>query len=405
MTPGGRGALLTLLGFLSFCSVYASVVVVPLLGEIANEFGTTAGGAGLLAAAYGLPGILVAILAGPYSDRFGRRPFLIGGTALMAIGTMLSAAAPTFELLLAFRATAGIGASLVFPNIQATIGDLVAYTHRGRTLSTIIGMNTMATIVGVPAAGLIAEAASWRASVGVVGVLAAIAAVALVCLLPRSAASGSRGVRAVYGLIASDRSTVAALTSSLLGSVFWFTWSTYFVVFFQTVHGLGVAAASIVGLTLGLGILIGSQIGGRVGDRIGHRLVAAGAIVVAGGLLVVLTSAPLELRVATALNLAISTVIGARFVANQAILTGQLAQVRATVLSLSGSMASVALVAGSLIGGVLVDGYGFGAVGMFCLAIALLASVLMAAVDEHRDLAIVGSRVLSGPERITDGGV
>jgi predicted MFS family arabinose efflux permease len=58
LTPRQRRTLLGVLGFLTFAAVYANVVIVPVLVQIAGEFGTTAGTAGLTAAAYGLPGIL-----------------------------------------------------------------------------------------------------------------------------------------------------------------------------------------------------------------------------------------------------------------------------------------------------------------------------------------------------------
>jgi hypothetical protein len=41
----------------------------------------------------------------------------------------------------------------------------------------------------------------------------------------------------MYRLILAIRSAVAAIISSFLGSLYWFTWITYLVVFFSTPMG------------------------------------------------------------------------------------------------------------------------------------------------------------------------
>lgn len=179
MSPGERRALLGLLGFLTFAAVYAGVVIAPVLTQIAGEFGITTGTAGLVVAAYGAPGILVAVLTGPYSDRFGRKRFLVAGSLIMGVFTLLSAFATSFAVLIAMRMIAGIGSSVLWPNVTAMVGDNVPYRERGTAMSTVIGLNTMASVVGVPIAGIIAEATSWRISVALVGVLSIAAAAVL----------------------------------------------------------------------------------------------------------------------------------------------------------------------------------------------------------------------------------
>ena len=61
-------------------AVYVGVVMAPVLTQIASDFNITTGTAGLVVAAYGAPGIVVAVLTGPYSDRFGRKRFLVIGS-------------------------------------------------------------------------------------------------------------------------------------------------------------------------------------------------------------------------------------------------------------------------------------------------------------------------------------
>ena len=378
MNPADRRGLLFVLGFLAFSAVYNGLVMSPVLEQMAREFGITTGTAGLVVAAYGAPGIAVALIAGPYSDRIGRKPFLVIGPLVMGISTIASAVAPTFALIVAARIASGVGASVLFPNVNATVADIYPFRERGKAVATVIGLNTMASVVGVPVAGIVAEATSWRVSVAFVGVLAIVASGVLFLRMPNAQGTNRESrVRALYALILRDRSAVAAIISSMLGALFWFTWATYIVVYFQRTFFLSEGLASTVALTQGLGVLVGSQIGGRLGDRVGHRRIVAGAIVITGFLLLLQTNLPLPLFATAALNLLLSAVIGARFATNNVLMTEQVPEARGTMLALSASVQSLAIVLGASVGGLLVDGPGFWLLGVFCFVVAVLAALIV----------------------------
>src|SRR5258705_4928874 len=62
LTSGEKRLLLSLVGSLTFASVYATLVMAPVLTQLSDEFGVSTGTAGLVAAAYGGPGILHSLL-------------------------------------------------------------------------------------------------------------------------------------------------------------------------------------------------------------------------------------------------------------------------------------------------------------------------------------------------------
>ncbi|HEX9268192.1 MAG TPA: MFS transporter [Candidatus Limnocylindria bacterium] len=378
MNPGERRRLLGLLGFLTFNAVYVGVVMAPVLTQIANEFSITTGTAGLVVAAYGAPGIVVAVLTGPYSDRFGRKRFLVTGSLIMGIFTLLSAFATSFGVLVVMRIVAGVGGSVIFPNVTATVGDNFPYRDRGSAMGTVIGMNTMASVIGVPLAGILAEATSWRVSVGLVGLLSILAALVLLWKLrPAQTPLSESAIRDMYRSIVTNRSALGAIGSSFLGALYWFTWATYIVVFFESAFGLSQGVASILALTQGLGVLFGSQLGGRLGARIGHKPIVAGSVVLSGVLLLLQTNLTLPLPATAVLNLLLSAVIGARFASNTTLLTEQVPEARGTLLAVSASVTSASIVAGAAIGGVLIDGLGFWALGAFCFAAAVFAALVV----------------------------
>ena len=391
MSPGERRRLLGLLGFLSFTAVYVGVVMAPVLTQIASEFNITTGTAGLVVAAYGAPGIVVAVLTGPYSDRFGRKRFLVTGSLIMGVFTLLSAFATSFAVLVTMRIIAGMGGSVIFPNTTATVGDNFAYRERGSAMGTVIGLNTMAGVVGVPLAGVLAEATTWRVSVGLVGVLSIVAALLLLWKLrPAQTHLSESRIRDMYRSIVTNRSALGAIGSSFLGALYWFTWATYVVVFFENAFGLSQGVASILALTQGLGVLFGSQLGGRLGGRIGHKPIVAGSVVLSGTLLLLQTNLALPLATTAFLNMLLSTVIGARFASNTTLLTEQVPEARGTLLAISASVTSASIVAGAAIGGLLIDGPGFSALGLFCFVAAVLAALVvwMFVREEPIDLEI-----------------
>jgi predicted MFS family arabinose efflux permease len=363
---------------MSFNAVYVGIVMAPVLTQIASEFDITTGTAGLVVAAYGAPGIVVAVLTGPYSDRFGRKRFLVIGSLVMGVFTLLSAFATSFAVLVTMRIIAGIGGSVIFPNTTATVGDNFPYRDRGSAMGTVIGLNTLAGVVGVPLAGVLAEATSWRVSVGFVGVLSIAAAILLAWKFqPAQTPLSESRIRDMYRSILTNRSALGAIGSSFLGALYWFTWATYIVVFFERVFGLSQGVASILALTQGLGVMLGSQLGGRLGGRVGHKPIVAGSVALSGALLLLQTNLLLPLPVTAVLNLVLSAVIGARFASNTTLLTEQVPEARGTLLAVSASVTSASIVVGAAIGGLLIDGPGFWALGAFCFFAAGFAALVV----------------------------
>jgi len=90
-------------------STLALHTVLPALPEMATVFDIPSGDIGFVVTAY-LAGLAAAqLIVGPLSDRFGRRPILIGGIALYLVMTILCMAAPTAGWLFAARALQAFG--------------------------------------------------------------------------------------------------------------------------------------------------------------------------------------------------------------------------------------------------------------------------------------------------------
>src|SRR5437868_11656661 len=82
---------------------------------------------------------------GPLSDRFGRRPVLLGGMTVYCIASLLAIAAPSFETLLLARALQGLGTSAT--RVIAT--SIVRDCYAGRRMASVMSL-TMMIFIAVP---------------------------------------------------------------------------------------------------------------------------------------------------------------------------------------------------------------------------------------------------------------
>src|SRR5690606_1166204 len=99
---------------------------------------------GLTFSIFAVTQTLVSPFVGGWSDRHGRKPFIIVGLLLYFVAALGYLTADSFLQVLAFRALSGCGTSLIFSVARAYIGDFVPEGHEGRWF----GIFATADIVG-----------------------------------------------------------------------------------------------------------------------------------------------------------------------------------------------------------------------------------------------------------------
>lgn len=103
---------------------------------------------------------------GPLSDRFGRRPVLIGGLALFSLAGLLSALTQSFPMLLAARFLQGVGAGAPRVIAVSLARDTYSGAQMARVMSLVM-MVFMAVPILAPSVGqLILLVAPWRWAFG-----------------------------------------------------------------------------------------------------------------------------------------------------------------------------------------------------------------------------------------------
>jgi MFS family permease len=107
------------------------------------------------------------------SDHRGRRPVVIGGLAMVAVGTACLGVLPNLGVLLVASLVAGAGAGLLQPAQGAAVADLVGSRRSGGpALSGFQMASDVGAIIGPLAAGALAQYVGFGAAFGVSGAVA-----------------------------------------------------------------------------------------------------------------------------------------------------------------------------------------------------------------------------------------
>ena len=98
-----------------FSTQSSSLMLAPLLVDIAAEFDVSVAVAGQVGTATFAAWAISVVSVGPLSDSLGRRPVALAGLSLLAVGVLASAFAPNLETLMVTRVVTGLGGGMIPP--------------------------------------------------------------------------------------------------------------------------------------------------------------------------------------------------------------------------------------------------------------------------------------------------
>jgi len=125
--PSGRrltGGILFLLGGLAALGALATNIILPAFPRIGAGLGVSSQELGLTLSSFFIAFAFGQLLAGPLSDRFGRKWLVLGGLAVFAAGSVFCALADTLSFLVLGRVTQALGACAASVLSRAIARDL-----------------------------------------------------------------------------------------------------------------------------------------------------------------------------------------------------------------------------------------------------------------------------------------
>ena len=298
LQPGTLAATLTL-GTMTAMVPLATDIYLPAMPEMARELNASAATTQLTLSIFMIGFAIGQVFYGPVSDRIGRRPAVLYGFALFAIGSVLCTLAPNMQVLLAARVLQAVGGAGPVVLARAIVRDLYSGARAGRELSR------MAAIMGVtPAAAPVLGALlqmqfGWRSNFALVAAVAIGFGGFVAAALPETAPAIGRerfsigALFASFGALLRDRAfpIYAALNALSFCGLFAFISVGSFIL--QGLYGFSELQ---FGLTFGacaLAFAGGSMVASRVMQRhgmarsltIGASLLAIGGVSQLAGVL------------------------------------------------------------------------------------------------------------------------
>jgi MFS transporter, DHA1 family, inner membrane transport protein len=274
VSPGAVHFALALGGFAIGTTEFATMSLLP---YFARDLRIDEPTAGHVISAYALGVVVGAPVIAVLSARVARRTLLIVLMGLFALGNTLSALAPTYKWMLAFRFLSGLPHGAYFGIAVLVAASLVPTGQRAQAAGRVLLGLTVAMIVGVPVANGIGQAFGWRWGFGIVAALALACAASIAIVAPPDRpAIGASPMRELDALRSSQ--VWLTLATGAIGFGGLFAVYTYLASTLLEVTGVSAATVPIVLAVFGLGMTVGNLVIPRFADR--ALMPSAGALLV-----------------------------------------------------------------------------------------------------------------------------
>ncbi|MDB1123974.1 Bcr/CflA family multidrug efflux MFS transporter [Vibrio algarum] len=181
-----------ILGAIGALTPLAIDMYLPAMPTIAKELGVEPGAVQITLTMYTAGFAIGQLLHGPLSDSYGRKPILIIGVLLFAIGSIFSATTSDIESLTYVRAAQGFAGASAAVVIQALVRDMFEKEDFARTMSFITLVMMVAPLIAPMLGGHLAEWFGWRSIFWVLTLFSGLVIAAIIWKIPETLAPENR---------------------------------------------------------------------------------------------------------------------------------------------------------------------------------------------------------------------
>ncbi|MDP6645598.1 MAG: MFS transporter [Rhodospirillales bacterium] len=297
-----------------FISHFYQLCLPPLLLVWRAEFGASFAALGAVITLFALATGLAQIPAGILVDRFGARPFLVGGLIIVGGAIAAMGLATSLEMVYLLALIAGFGNSIFHPADYAILNSSIGSGRIGKAF----GIHTFSGHLGgavAPATIIFLTAAfDWRAAMMIAGLFSLVAAVLILAqggvLKDENRAGAGAADQAEAGQEGNPSTLKLMLSRGMLMFFLFFLIASmttsgvhsFSVVALVNIQGIGLASASSALTAFLFASALGILLGGVIADRFGrHDETAIIAFIVSGIVFVVVAQAGLQMVLVVAL--------------------------------------------------------------------------------------------------------
>ena len=252
----------------AFIYVTAEIMPVGALPAIARDLHVSEAVVGTLLASYALVAAVATMPLVRWTAAWPRRRTLLWTLACLSVSQLISALAPSFEVLAVGRVLCALTHGLMW-SVIAPIGvRLVPPSHAGRATMAVYVGTGLALVVGSPLTAAMSELWGWRLAVGAITVASVVVLVAARFALPvMTMTDAVDGVRPRPIGHHRNRPLVVLSVLTLVGVTAHFISYTFIVVIIRDVVGVHGAHLAWLLAAYGVAGLTGMAVLARPGDR------------------------------------------------------------------------------------------------------------------------------------------
>ncbi|MFG1869348.1 MFS transporter [Micromonospora arborensis] len=279
--------------------------------EYAQSSSGAVGRAGWMITAYALGVVVGAPLIAALSARLPRKKLVLGLLVLFAAGTVASALAPSFDLVLVARFAAALPHGAYFGAAGLLAATLMGPGNEARGFAIVLSGLTVSNVVGVPLITRLGQAAGWRVAYLVIAGVFVLTLLAVLAVVPEVAAAIDGSPAAELRALRTPQVWLVAVTGAV-GFAGFFAVNTYIAPVTTDVAGLSAATVPWALVAVGLGMTVGNALGGWFADRDLQRSMVIGfvAMIVSIAVFSFVASTPVGLFVGAFLVGATSLYLG-----------------------------------------------------------------------------------------------
>lgn len=262
-----------LIGTGHFLSHFYMLILPPLFLVWAREFSVSYAELGLAVALLSGTTAVLQTPVGFMVDRYGARPFLVGGMLLMSLSIAAMGVASEFWHILVLAVLSGVGNSVIHPADYAILSASIEKDRMGRAFAWHTFSGNLGFAAGPPVMAALMLVMGWRDAIVLLGALG-VPVVAVILWQSRILADQVPAkATAAGGAVLLSRPMLLFFAFFLMGSMAGAGVQAWVVTVLHTVNGLDLAVAATALTGYMAGATGGTLIGGWVADR-GRHLVA-----------------------------------------------------------------------------------------------------------------------------------
>ncbi len=291
----GREARVNLLlGGGHFLSHFYQLCLPPLFIAWQKSFDVSFAELGLAMAVMSGAAALLQTPMGFFVDRWGARPFLIGGALAMTLSIAAMGFAAAYWQIVALALVSGIGNSVFHPADYAILSGSVERAKLGRSFAFHTFVGHLGFAAAPPVTAALALLLGWRQTLMLIGLLGVPVVLAIIwqsgiLLDQRRPALSPRPTAGARLLL--SRSVLMFFAFFMLSSMAGAGIQSWLITILHQAHGLAVAAASSALTGYMVGMVTGLLLGGWVADRTTRHLPFVVALTIGAAAIMLLVAA------------------------------------------------------------------------------------------------------------------